>query len=281
MDKPAFDPARFKEQERAGFNLVAQRYEAAMHMLQPAVVRLLALAELEPGMAVLDVATGPGTVARQAARLVSPGGKVLGVDIAEAALEQARRQAAAETLTQVVSFEVADAENLPFEAASFDRVLCSMGLMHFPNTAQALAEFKRVLKPGGKLVAAVWGEEAEAAFVAVAAQNLSRNFPPPKVERPSMFRFGKAEVLEKLVADAGFSQAKAEAVRLEATYPDAASYWGKFLDVAGITTVSLMKQSTEVREHLEKDVAKDLAPYQTSSGYHLTSTIMLISAFNS
>src|SRR4051794_40896127 len=124
MEKQAFDPVRFKEQERAGFNYVANRYEDIMGTTIPAIERLIAVAEVEPGMRVLDVATGPGIVARRVGQLVGLSGSVLGVDIAEEALEQARQKAAAENLLQV-TFEVADAESLPYESEGFDRIFCS------------------------------------------------------------------------------------------------------------------------------------------------------------
>lgn len=277
MEKQAFDPARFKEQERAGFNYVADRYEQTLEVTRPVIDRMITLAELEAGMRVLDVATGPGIIARRVGQLVGLSGSVLGVDIAEAALEQARQKAAAEGLLQV-TFEVADAENLPYESEGFDRVFCSLGLMHFPDAEKALQEFKRVLKPGGKLVVSVWAEEDKAPYISVALRTLSRNFPPPKVERPSMFRFGNPQMLAKMVEDAGFFMAQTEPVTLDFYFPNAASYWQKFLDTAGITAIALAKQPPEVQVHLAQDVATDLAPYQQPDGYHLLSTLMLVSA---
>ncbi len=273
-NKSGFDPARFKEQERAGFNMVAERYEAAVGSLAPMKDRMLELAELGPGLTVLDVATGPGILARAAARLIGTG-QVLGVDIAEDSLVVARQRAAAEGLTQV-SFEVEDAEALTLPDASFDRVLCSLGLMHFPNPEKALSEIRRVLKPGGRLVASVWGEAEEAPLIQVALQTLARNFPPPKVERPSMFRFGQPETLAKLVTASGFKVVQIEKVQIAATAPDAISYWKGFLGTAGITAVALAKQSPEVQAHLEKEVETDLAPYWRDDHYDLTSAVLVV-----
>jgi ubiquinone/menaquinone biosynthesis C-methylase UbiE len=275
--KPSFDPARFKEQERSGFNFVADRYETATSNLGPAITRLLDLATLQPGERVLDVATGPGIVARIAGRAVGTTGQVLGIDIAEQSLEVARRKAASEGLEQV-TFEVQDAENLTLPDASFDKVFCSMGLMHFPSPEKALAEMYRVLKPGGKLVAAVWGEAGKSPFIQVALTTLARTFPPPKVERPSMFRFGQPSVLEKLVSQAGFSQAKAEEVAVEFTAASPAAYWQQFLDAAGITAVALAKQPPEVQESLKQEVAADLKPYLKDGVYHLDSSLTVVVA---
>lgn len=276
MEK-AFDPARFKEQERAGFNFVADRYEETATSSLPARERMLALAELREGMRALDVATGPGLIAREVARLVGPSGSVVGVDIAEEALARARRRAAEENLPQV-HFEVADAEALHFADQSFDRVFCSQGLMHFPHAEQAVREFKRVLKPGGKFLASVWGEESEVPFLTVAISNMTRNLPPPKVERPSMFRYGSRDALEKLVQQAGLGEIEIEPVTLQIILPTPEIYWEKFLGAAGIATVALAKLPQELQDHLAKDVVNDLRPYKKAFGYELDSVLMVVSA---
>jgi ubiquinone/menaquinone biosynthesis C-methylase UbiE len=275
--KPAFDPARFKEQERSGFNFVADRYEEATLNFGPALTRLLNLAALQPGDRVLDVATGPGIMARIAARAVGASGQVVGVDIAEQSLEVARRKAAEEGLAQV-TFQVEDAENLTLPDDTFDAIFCSMGLMHFPAPEKALLEMRRVLKPGGKLLAAVWGEAEKAPFIQVALNTLARTFPPPKVERPSMFRFGQPAVLEKLVSDAGFTDAHAEEVTVEFSADSPAAYWQQFLDAAGITAVALAKQPQEVQDNLKKEVETDLAPYLKDGVYSLDSVLTVVLA---
>ncbi|HEX2910189.1 MAG TPA: methyltransferase domain-containing protein [Chloroflexia bacterium] len=273
--KPAFDPIRFKEQERAGFNMIAGRYEVAMGtVLDNALNRLLELADLHPGLRVLDVATGPGLVARAVARALGSTGEVVGVDIAEETLIVARQRAADAGLTHL-SFQVEDAEALSLPDNSFDRVICSQALMHFPDAEKALQEMYRVLKPGGRIVVCVWGAQQEVPFIQVALQTLARNFPPPKVERPSMFRFGQFAVLEELVCEAGFVDVKIEKRVLPIKAADPADYWDRFLSVAGITTVVLSKQPPEVNQKLEKDVATDLAPYFHDGLYHLDSTIMI------
>jgi ubiquinone/menaquinone biosynthesis C-methylase UbiE len=273
----AFDPKRFKEQERAGYNLIAARYEDASGARAPVKERVLELAELAPGQSVLEVASGPGMLAREAARRVAPHGEAVAADIADAALEDGRRRAAAEGVTNI-RFQVEDAEAMSFPDSAFDRVLCSMGLMHFPDAAAAAREMLRVLKPGGRLVASVWGPEPRVPFLACALDCLRRNLPPPKVERPSIFRFGAPGALGRIAAAAGFVDVRIETAPIESSVPDAATYWKNFLDLAGVTTVVLAKLPPAMQEQLARDVATDLAPYQSADGYTLTGEILIVSA---
>jgi ubiquinone/menaquinone biosynthesis C-methylase UbiE len=271
----AFDPKRFKEQERAGYNLIAARYEDASGARAPVKDRMLELAELVPGQSVLEVASGPGMLAREAARRVAPHGEAVASDIADAALEDGRRRAAAEGVTNI-RFQAEDAEAMSFPDNAFDRVLCSMGLMHFPDAAAAAREMLRVLKPGGRLVASVWGSEPRVPFLACALDCLRRNLPPPKVERPSIFRFGATGALGMIAA--GFVDVRIETALIESSVPDAATYWKNFLDLAGVTTVVLAKLAPAMQEQLARDVATDLAPYRSADGYTLTGEILIVSA---
>jgi SAM-dependent methyltransferase len=277
MRKVEFDPARFKEQERTNYNFTANSYEDGAAGARPARDRIVKLAELKEGLRVLDVATGPGLLARQIAPLVGTSGYIIGVDIAEETLKQARQKATEGNLPQI-RFEVADAEALPFDDTSFDRVLCSQGLMHFPQAETAILEFKRVLKPGGKLVASVLGDEGQFPFSRVAWSVVTYNFPVPKVETPSVFRFGKPGALAELVSGAGFNEIHIEPVRLEINFPSPDSYWKTFLSVAGGLALALEKMPREVQVKLEQDVEKELQPYKTETGYVLDSIMLVVSA---
>jgi arsenite methyltransferase len=106
-----------------------------------------------PGDAVLDIGCGAGVDSLVAAQLVGPGGRVVGIDVTFAMLEQARAHLARLGWPQV-SFQVADAEALPFPDNDFDAVI-SNGVFNLTlNKAKALQEAHRVLKPGGRLMLA-------------------------------------------------------------------------------------------------------------------------------
>jgi ubiquinone/menaquinone biosynthesis C-methylase UbiE len=116
-------------------------------------VRRLAL---PPGGAVLDVCCGAGASALPAARAVRPGGRVLGVDVAEPLLQIARRRAAAEGLDNV-EFRCADATGTGLPDASFDAVVCVFGVFFAADMPAFVREMTRLTRPGGTVAITTWG----------------------------------------------------------------------------------------------------------------------------
>ncbi len=116
----------------------------------PVSVDLLRAADLCPGERVLDVACGTGVVARLAAERVGPQGAVTGIDIAPDMIDVARTVDA--PAGAPIEWRVGDATALPLPDASFDVVLCQMGLMFMEDRPAAVASMRRVLAQGGRLV---------------------------------------------------------------------------------------------------------------------------------
>jgi ubiquinone/menaquinone biosynthesis C-methylase UbiE len=108
------------------------------------------LTGLGPTPDVLETAAGTGAVTRVLAEAF-PGARIVATDLNPAMLAVAAR-----TLPRSVTIQAADAQNLPFEPASFDAVVCQFGVMFFPDKVGALREARRVLRPGGTFVFNVW-----------------------------------------------------------------------------------------------------------------------------
>lgn len=134
----------------------ADRYErwAVTFVVGPWVPGLLDLAELRRGERVLDIATGTGVVARLAARRVTPGGTVTGLDLNEGMLNAARRLPLPPGLA--IDWRQGSALAPPFPGGAFDVVLCQQGLQFFPDRLKALREMRRVLAAAGRVALSVW-----------------------------------------------------------------------------------------------------------------------------
>ena len=137
------------------FDSVAPRYDLMNDLMSAGLHRVwkaftVQLAGLRPGHRVLDVASGTGDLARAFAQRVQPGGMVVATDINGAMLDEGRRRLLDAGVC--VPAVQCDAEHLPFADASFDRVSVAFGLRNMTHKEAALAEFRRVLRPGGKLL---------------------------------------------------------------------------------------------------------------------------------
>lgn len=259
----SFDAQRFKAQERAGFNRIAARYAEGARLRTELADAVLDAARLAPGLRVLDLASGPGLLAGAAARQVAPGGWVLATDIAESMLAEGARLHPGE---DALRFAAADAERLCLPPASVDRVLAGLALFMFPHPARALAEIHRVLAPGGLAVLSVWGERAAVPLIHCAQDAIARVLPPPKVARPSVFRYGEDDALQAELAAAGFEVQVLLPCRFTCRFADAAAYWQAFLDLAGGVTEALARLPAATRDALQDAVAAELRPWRAGDG---------------
>ena len=119
--------------------------------------RLVAPADIRPGARALDVACGRGAVLFPAALAAGPDGQVVGIDLAEGMAQTTAAECGRRGLSHV-TVRVMDAEELAFPDRLFDRILCGFGVFFFPHPYRAVAEFRRVLAPGGRLAISTWGE---------------------------------------------------------------------------------------------------------------------------
>jgi SAM-dependent methyltransferase len=179
---------------------------------------------LRPGAVVLDACCGTGASALPAAHRVGPGGRVLGVDLAEPALARARSKASSQGLTNT-EFRTADIERTGLDAESFDAVVCVFGVFFVPDMAAAVAEMWRLIRPGGVLAVTVWGpqwlEPATTAFwTAVGAErpDLVRGFHP-------WTRVTDPDALSRLFADGGAATPEVAAEPGTHPLPRAEDWW--------------------------------------------------------
>jgi ubiquinone/menaquinone biosynthesis C-methylase UbiE len=142
----------FKTADAASYASLAEAFARfSLITTQPLARTLVDAARIHPGERVLDIGTGSGIVAIEAAgRLVSDG-RIVGVDLSREMLRQAAIHAENTPGRSRIALIETDAEHLPFADATFDCVVSLFALLHFPNPSQALAEMHRVLAPNGRI----------------------------------------------------------------------------------------------------------------------------------
>jgi ubiquinone/menaquinone biosynthesis C-methylase UbiE len=204
--------------QRYGWDKASSLYEESWReQLEPAQQRLLKAARLRSGERVIDIACGTGLVSFPASAAVRPFGSVIGTDISEKMVATARSEAVRLGLKNA-SFERMDAERLELPDDHFDAALCSLGLMYVPDPAQALREALRVLRPGGRCVASVWGERRRCGWAGI--------FPvvDARVKSevcPLFFQLGTGDNLKRTFTEAGFGWVQSERLSTKLHYSSA------------------------------------------------------------
>jgi len=185
------------------------------------VPSVLRAARVAPGSRVLDISTGTGEAALMALPIVGASGSVVGADIAPAMLDTARARLGAATFWPVA----ADGEALPFRDASFDCVVCQLGLQFFPDPARGLAEFRRVLRRSGSLAVCVISTPDKAPAWGILADTVCRFRPALRDTLYLSFSLGDPARLEALLARAGFSDVQVDHEEQVADTESFDAYW--------------------------------------------------------
>lgn len=208
-------------------------------------------ADLVPADRVLDVACGNGNATLAAARRFC---RTTGVDYVPELLARGRERAQAERLA--IDFVEGDAENLPFESASFDAVLSTFGVMFTANQSRAAAELVRVCRPGGTIALASWTPEG---FLGDLFRAVSRHVPPP-AGLATPFVWGKEAGLQSLFLD------RARVVHAERRdfvfrYESAAHFVDIFRTYYGPTYQAFRALDERGQKQLEADLTGVLMKY--------------------
>src|SRR5436190_18167337 len=206
--------------EDAGFQFtedaVPRAYEELLvpRLFEPWALLLLDECNLGPNAVVLDEATGPGTVARLAAKRTGSGGCVVATDISRPMLDVANSKPSLPDAAPIIYIE-SPAAPLGVESAAFDCVVCQQGLQFFPDRLGALREMRRALKPGGQLATAAWSHIEGNAFYAALYAALRESVPGDLADRLlAPFSWPDAQVLKNTVEAAGFHEIRVRSTTL-------------------------------------------------------------------
>lgn len=218
---------------------------------------VLNAANVQAGDRVLDVACGTGILARTAVNLVGAKGTVVGVDINKGMLAVANAKA------PHLAWETAPAEELPFETATFDRVVSQFGLMFFADQVQAITEMRRVLRPGGTLAVAVWDTLDNTPGYAVVTEILDELFGAEaarSIEAP--YALGDKQRLTSLFAEAGLDDITIQTITGQVRFSSIESWI--YTDIKGWTLADVIDD--EGYETLKRVAPAKLSQFVQADG---------------
>ena len=255
----------------AGQQVSADAYDRYIGRWSRLVVpSLLAAAEVGAGDRVLDVATGTGEAAIAAISLVGDAGMVVGADISAAMLGAARARR-----PRSYRAIVTDGQALAFQDASFDAVVCQLGLMFFPDPARGLAEFRRVLRSGRCAAACVNSAPDRAPMWGLLACALSRQLPDQRDAFQLSFSLGDARRLEQMFVAAGFRDVRVEREMRDGIIGSFDEYWAAIEAGTGQMPLAYITLSEAQRRAVREEVTAALLPF-VSNGRLEMSVEMLI-----
>ena len=224
----------------------------------------------------LDVAAGTGDQTLMAARRVGPTGTVLATDDSASMLKVAAEAARNEGLTNVET-RVMNAENLALYADSFDAVICRNALMLFLNPAKALAEMRRVVKPGSKVAVMVFSAAERNPHHGIPFAIIRRlgNIPPPAPGEPWMYALGDPGVLEDVYSRAGFLNVSAHAVPIQRRLPSAAEAIRSMRNSASDVSELMSRLNDADRELAWAEIEQQLRQFEGPNGFEAPGEVII------
>jgi ubiquinone/menaquinone biosynthesis C-methylase UbiE len=204
---------------------------------------LLDAARIDAGQSVLDVATGTGVAARMARERAGTGSEIVAGDISGTMLDVARQNA--ENIG--ITFEQFDSHKLPYHNARFDRVICQLGLAFFDDPGRGLAEFRRVLKVGGRAAAIVNSTPERSLFTRIGTV-IGQHVPERAEQLNRYASIRTIERLRDLFSAAGFRDVEAGAETRSFSFSSFDDYFAGTEAGAGISGQEYVKLPLETRK---------------------------------
>jgi SAM-dependent methyltransferase len=263
VDTKAFD--RF---EAAGWARRADGYARHFVALTGRVVPdLLDAAGVGPGSRVVDLGSGPGHTAASAAER---GARVVGLDVAPEMVAIARGR------HPDLTFEVGDAQALPFPDASRDAVVGNFVVLHLGEPERAAAEAARVLAPGGAVALSTWDLPAANRFLGVVVEAITEVGTVPPADLPAgppFFRFAEDAAFADLLTGAGFGDVRVRTVAFGHRFASTDALWQLMVEATVRTRPMLLGQPEETRAAVERRAA----PYVDGDGLLMPVSVKIAS----
>ncbi len=225
-----------------------------------AISPLLNAVQVRPGATLLDVATGPGSLALQATKF---GMICTGVDLSPGMIQLAEKS------NPGIAFRVADVEHLPFADAEFDAVVCNFGLGHFPYPEASIAECVRVLKPGGRIALSWWDDPSKQRIQGLFREAITEIGAAPPADVPqghAIYRFADTREFRNLLEEADLIDVGIEDHQTTYLIPDIDTLWRGGLGSFALTATAIAHQDVATQAAIRAALERRAATYRTAVG---------------
>lgn len=249
---------QIREQQKETWNKFSPGWKKwddfTMNFLKPMGDEIITSLDLKETDTVLDVAAGTGEPGLTIASIVKSG-KVMITDLSEGMLEVAVENAVKKGISNYETI-ACDVCELPFEDETFDAISCRFGFMFFPDMLLAVKEMTRVLKPGGKIAASVWGQPDKNFWITATLSVLNKNMELPSVPigAPGMFRCSNPGFMTELFKQAGLKNISEKEITGKVNYENNVTYWNFMNDVVAPVVSAMSKAENGTKEKIRKEV---------------------------
>ena len=260
-----FDPDVVAKYERETWSRCADDYVETFAGITGETVPLLSeAAGIRPGNHVLEIGSGPGHVADM---LVQAGAIVTGVDFSPKMVEVAQSK------YPEITFRQADAEQLPFEASSFNSVVANFVVHHLARPEVVFREVNRVLKPGGRFAFAVWGAPEEQSSIGAFFGAVTEHHDLGELPHGPLFGVTERSVFEPLLLQAALQDCQLsihEVIwKVDSLDPVLKGFW----DFGNMVALPV-----EIQSKIKETTRENAQPYKRGGGYTFPHSILFVSA---
>ncbi len=267
MSSPELSPSdaeRFRAFERQRHDTLAASYHDFFTPVTAlAFDPLFDAVGLRTGMSVLDVATGPGSLAAAAK---ARGAEPVGIDLSPGMIELARK------LYPGIEFRVAEVERMPFPDGRFDAAICNFAIGHFPFPEASVAECARAVKPGGRVAFSWWDDPSRQRIQGLFREAILEvgASPPPDVPTGySILRFSDSDEFRRLLQGASLSDVAVKVHQTTYLVPDVETLWRGGLGSFAVTASAIAHQSEATQQAIRAALERRAAAYRTAGGLKL------------
>ena len=283
MEGTGVDQHEFRAGQRRDWDAASKGWREWSEFIDrttaPVSEKLMAMAHVQPGQRVLDVAAGYGEPSLTAARIVGSEGAIVATDISPGMLEYGRERAAAAAL-QNVEFIESDAVSLDFPPGTFDAAVSRWGIIFEPDGEGAAGRVRGFLKPGARMAISSWGPPERVPFMAVPGGTVMRllELPPPPPGRPGPMSRPTPAAIGGLLEGGGFSDVEVEELEITFEYDSAEEFTRSVRELVPPITNLVTSHPAEVQANVWQAVTDAARTHASEDGTVRMTNLVLVAA---